>query len=281
MTGNRKYLYPYGVVWLSPTSLSDFDRCPRLYYLRNMYKNLKTNRKIQIVNPYLTLGGCVHQTIDSISHLPKNERFANPLTEKFEQLWAKTSGKVGGFTSGKQEQIFKERGLSMIKRLMNNPGPLANLANKIHEVIPNMWLSEKDMLVLCGVVDWIEVLPDNTLHIIDFKTGKNEEDIESLQLGIYLLLVKSKLKREVSKVSYWYLDREDTPKEAVLLETDVVLKTLIDEGKKVKKYRLEGEYSCPKGGCTYCLEYEMVLQGKAEHVDVDIKMKRDLYFLSR
>lgn len=277
MIGNRKY--PYGAVWLSPTSLSDFDKCPRLYYLRNVYKDPKTFRKIQVVNPFLTLGGCVHAVIESISHLPKDERFASSLTEKFEELWKKTSGKVGGFKSEKQEQMFKERGLNMIRRLENNPGPLANLANKIQTDIPNMWLSEKEMLVLCGVIDWIEVLPDDTLHIIDFKTGKNEEEADFLQLGVYLLLVRDKLKRKVAKMSYWYLDKKDAPKEVPIPEVDTILASLISKGVKVRDYRLGGDYTCSQGGCSYCLEYESVLQGKAENVGVDIKMRRDLYFL--
>lgn len=277
MIGSRKY--PYGAVWLSPTSLSDFDRCPRLYYLRNVYKDPKTFRKIQVVNPFLTLGGCVHATIESISHLPKSERFINPLTDKFEQLWRKTLGKVGGFESEKQEQMFKERGLNMIRRLENNPGPLANLANKIQSDIPNMWLSQKEILVLCGVIDWIEVLPDDTLHIIDFKTGKNEQDADSLQLGVYLLLVGNKLKRQVSKMSYWYLDKEEAPKEVSMPEIDEVLRSLIDKGVKIRDYRLRGDHTCPHGGCSYCSEYESVLQGKAENVGVDMKMRRDLYFL--
>jgi RecB family exonuclease len=39
----------------------------------------------------------------------------------------------------------------------------------------NFYLSEEDNIILNGLVDWIEYLDDDTLHLIDFKTGKHEE----------------------------------------------------------------------------------------------------------
>ena len=132
----------------------------------------------------------------------------------------------------------------------------------------------------CGVIDWIEILSDDTLHIIDFKTGKHDEDANSLQLGIYLLLVQNILSRQVSKMSYWYLDRESIPRESNIPQVDVMTKILIEKGKEIKKYRLEGIYICQKGGCRYCGQYELVLKQKAEFVGIDFKMKRDLFYLN-
>lgn len=278
MTFTRKY--PYEAVWLSATSISDFDKCSRLYYLRNVYKDPKTYRKIQVVNPYMTLGIAVHAVINNISNVAAKERQFEPLIDKFEEIWIINSGKRGGFSSPDQEQEFKERGISMIKRIISFPGPLKNLTNKIHSEVPNMWLSEKDLLVLCGVIDWIEILPDDTLHIIDFKTGKNDEDGNSLQLGIYLLIAKNILRRQVSKMSYWYLDREDIPRESKLPQLEEVPKILIRKGIKMKEYRLEGNFICQKRGCRYCNDYEAILEKKAEFVGIDYKMKRDLYYLS-
>lgn len=278
MTFTRKY--PYEAVWLSASSISDFDKCSRLYFLRNVYKDPKTYRKIQVVNPYMTLGIAVHAVINSISNIAAKERRFDSLIDQFEEIWDINTGKRGGFSSTDQELDFKERGLSMLKRIISFPGPLINLTNKIHDEVPNMWLSEKDLLVLCGVIDWIEILPDNTLHIIDFKTGKHDEDINSLQLGIYSLLAKSKLSRHVSKVSYWYLDKEDFPRESKKPNLDEVTKILIKKGIKIKEYRSEGNYTCQKGGCRYCEEYESILEEKAEFVGIDYKMKRDLYYLN-
>ena len=271
--------YPYGAVWLSHSSLSDFNKCQRLYYLRNVYKDPKTYRKIQVVNPYLSLGAAVHDTIASISLLPKVERFKKSLSDSFEERWRVVSGKIGGFASKEQEEKFKERGLAMIRRVEENPGPLSRLALKIREKIPSIWLSESDNLVLCGVIDWIELLPNNTLHIIDFKTGKSGGDEGSLQLPIYFLIVKNKMKRPVSKLSFWYLDIEDSPREAPFPEIKGVIDQLIEKGKKIKELRSQRVVLCAKGGCRYCSEYEAVFQGKAEHVGLDRKMNKDLYLI--
>ncbi|QQS44706.1 PD-(D/E)XK nuclease family protein [Candidatus Roizmanbacteria bacterium] len=87
---------------------------------------------------------------------------------------------------------------------------MARKAVKIKEDLPHYWLSEEDNIILCGKIDWLEYLPEtDSVHIIDFKTSKYDEDGDSLQLPIYYLLVTNTQKREVSKASYWYLERND------------------------------------------------------------------------
>lgn len=282
------YKYPYGSVWLSHSSISDFDKCPRLYYLHDVYKELPARKKIQVVNPYLTLGMAVHDTLESIRYLPKDIRFSEPLSKIFEKVWKENTGKKGGFNSIEREDHFKQRGLLMIKNVQDKPGPIANLSTIIkgkNEVVANMSLSEKDMLVLCGNVDWVEVLPDGSLHIIDFKTGRHDENESSLQLQIYLLLAKNGNKRPVSKISYWYLDKEPSPRQIKLPDMNGVFDLLIEKGLKIKEARQvlgSGKtIECPKGGCKYCIEYEVVLKGKAERVGYDEKREKILYFLDK
>ncbi len=50
----------YTATWVSHSSMGDFIKCPRAYYLKNMYKNPKTGKKIGIVSPALSLGSAVH-----------------------------------------------------------------------------------------------------------------------------------------------------------------------------------------------------------------------------
>jgi ATP-dependent helicase/DNAse subunit B len=272
--------YPYGAVWLSPSSLSDFEKCPRLYFLRNVYKNPKTGRKIHVANPYMSLGVAVHRTIDSISSLPKDIRFTASLHGVFENIWKDISGEIGGFVNTEHESKFKEKGSAMITRIEKTPGPLKNYALKIKEKIPNMWLSETNLLVLCGVVDWIEVLFDGSLHIIDFKTGKNDEE-GRLQLPIYYLLVKSYFKNEISRLSFWYLQKEDLPREAELPDVEETIKDLIKRGNEIRGFRKQKEILCSEGGCSYCFEYEQVLRGKVKYVGVDTFMNRDVYLAGK
>ncbi len=180
-------------------------QCPRAYYLKNVYKDPKTKHKIQLISPPLALGAAVHNVIEALSVIPAEERFSESLIKKFDQEWKKFTGIRGGFFDEQTEMVYKERGEEMLRRVMNNPGPLGRLAVKIKEDLPWFWLSEEEEIILCGKIDWLEYLPEtDQVHIIDFKTGKNDEKEDSLQLPIYHLLVHYCQHREVVKASYWY-----------------------------------------------------------------------------
>ena len=171
----------YKAVWVSHSSIGDFLKCPRAYYLHNVYKNPDTGRKITIVNPALSLGSAVHATLEALKALPVEERLHRDLLADFEKEWATSaSGKKGGFTSDAEEAGAKARGRAMIERVMKNPGPLSKKTVKLKEtennMPPNFYLSEKENIILCGLIDWLEyVEADDSIRIIDFKTGKNEE----------------------------------------------------------------------------------------------------------
>lgn len=267
----------FSATWVSHTSLSDFKKCPRCYYLKNVYKDPKTGHKIQVMSPPLALGQAVHSVIESLSILPVNKRFDIPLLEKYEQAWENVSGKKGGFRTSDSEYRYKERGAMMLRRVMTNPGPLARLAVKMAQELPFYWLSEQDNIILCGKVDWLEYLPEtDTVHIIDFKTSKSEEDPSSFQLAIYGLLVKNCQKREVEKVSYWYLEMNDylTPKDLPDLQASE--KEILKVAKQIKLARQLDKLSCKDGGCFACRPYEAVLAGQAEYVGVS-ELRQDIY----
>src|SRR3989344_7154345 len=175
----------FSAVWLSHSSISDWLACPRAYYLKNVYRDPKSRHKLTLMSPPLALGQIVHEVIEGLSTLAVARRFSEPLTLKFDRVWPK----VARFFDENEAQKYKERGRQMLKNLMDHPGPLKNLAVKIKMNLPYYWLSKEDNIILCGKLDWLEYLPDtDSVHIIDFKTSKNEEEEESLQLPIYYLL---------------------------------------------------------------------------------------------
>lgn len=272
---------PYSALWLSHSSISDFLKCPRSYYLKNVYKDPKTGRKIQLMSPALALGQAVHAVVESLSILPTKDRFKQSLLEKFRKEWQKVSGKKGGFISESQEQKFKKRGEIMLQRVIKNPGPLLNLAVKIKEDLPHYWLSEEDEFILCGKIDWMEYLPDtDSVHIIDFKTSKNREGSSSLQLPIYHLLVKNCQQRDVVKASYWYLELSDELEEQKLSDLDATKQKIIEIGKKMKVSRKLNVMKCPHGdkGCFACRGFEQILKGEAEFVGKGL-YNRNIYIL--
>lgn len=261
--------------------MSDYLRCPRSYYLKNIYRDPKTNRKVTVMQPPLALGQAVHEVIESLSKLPAEERWQQPLLERFEQVWARVTGKKGGFRDAVQEDEFKRKGLEMIRRITENPGPLQNKAVKIRQELPYYWLSEEDNIILCGKIDWLEYMPEtDSVHIIDFKTGKFDEDPDSLQLPIYYLLAIHCQSRPVSKVSYWYLERDTAPATMPIPNEEDAYKRIIEIAKKIQLARKLEHFKCPKNdGCMFCRPLELVVSGKAEYVGVN-EYGADTYILT-
>lgn len=271
----------FKATWVSHSSISDFLKCPRLYFLRNVYKDKKTGHKITIMTPPLALGQALHEVIEDLSLLPVEERFNKSLAKKFEKTWVKVSGKKGGFISKEQENRFKDRGFEMLKKIEDKPGPLLNKAVKIksEDGLPFYWLSEEENIILCGKIDWLEYLKkEDAVHIIDFKTGKNEEGGDSLQLPIYHLLAANTQKRKVKKVSYWYLDKDDAPREMELPELKESFEKVYEVARRIKLGRQINHLKCKSGGCIYCTPLERIVRGEGERVTVS-DYGQDIYIL--
>jgi ATP-dependent helicase/DNAse subunit B len=271
----------FAATWVSHSSISDFLKCPRAYFLKNVYKDPQTNHKIQIIGPALSLGSAVHEVVEELSTIPTETRFKRSLIERLDSVWSRFSGEKGGFSSAEQEHQYRERAEKMLRRVMDHPGPLTNRAVKIKEELPQYWISEPDNIILCGKIDWLEYLPDtDSVHIIDFKTSKSEENESSLQLPIYNLLVHNTQQRKVSKLSYWYLELSDNLVEKKLPDLEKSHELILGVAKKIKLARQLGVMKCPQGekGCRECQPLERVIKGEAKFVGED--QRRDLYVLS-
>jgi len=276
----------YNAVWVSHSSMGDFLRCPRAYYLHNVYKDPKTGRKISIVNGALSLGVAVHNTLEALKEIPLEERLSRDLLSDFEREWVKVAGKKGGFKDETEEGVAKERGETMIKRVIADPGPIGRKTVRLKEgqngMPPNFYLSEEDNIILCGLIDWLEYIPeDDSVRVIDFKTGKHDENEDSLQLPIYLLLLNELQKRKTSGAAYWYLDREDGYVEKKLPLVEDARNKVLEVAKRVKEAREKKLYTCPFGeeGCFNCRPYEAILNGEAESLGVG-GFGQDIYFLA-
>jgi ATP-dependent helicase/DNAse subunit B len=277
----------YSAVWVSHSSMGDFLRCPRAYYLHNIYKDPKTNHKINTVTGALSLGVAVHNTLEALKDLAVEKRFERDLLADLEVEWKKVSGKIGGFKTKGEESEAKARAIAMITRVIKDPGPIANKTVRLKEaqngMAPNFFLSEEENIILNGRIDWLEYLEeDNSIRVIDFKTGKNEESAESLQLPIYLLLLNELQKREVRGAAYWYLEKEGTEAwvEKELPTAEVAKEKVLAVARQVKAARESKEFKCHKGdaGCYACKPLEAILQGEAEYVGVG-GFGQDLYLV--
>jgi ATP-dependent helicase/DNAse subunit B len=269
----------FKATWISHSSIGDFLQCPRLYYLHNVYKDPKTNRKMAIVTPYMSLGIAVHEVLEGLVKFKAEDRGKQNLLETFEKEWQKVSGKKGGFTDYATEEEFYERGVEMINRAKANFGLFEDKTIRLKDDLPHFWLSEEEEIILCGKVDWIRYNEkDDSVQLVDFKTGRHKEKEASFQLPIYMLLMDRLQKRQTTAAFYWYLqtDNELTPNE--LPDIKQAEKDLFEVGKKIKLARAQKEFTCPHGGCRGCEPYEKILRGEAEFVGVGV-YKQDMYII--
>ena len=282
----------YKSVWLSHSSINDFLSCNRLYYLKNVFKDPITKRKINITSPYLTLGIAVHKVIEDLKNIKSNEReieIKENLLNNFKKEWNKYNLKKGGFKDKEDENKFFERGEEMIKKIVENPRELLNKIIPLSyfytgDMIPNYYISEEENLILCGSIDWIEYLEkDNNIRIIDFKTGRNDEDNDSRQLPIYYLLLSNlqKLNNKnkvynISEAAYWYLDHENKKENSLHNEFQIIKidegkiedikeaeKDIVKIGKEIKAFREGNDFKCNNEdisgeGCKHCRDFDRV-----------------------
>ncbi len=265
-------------LWISYTALSDFDKCKRAYYYKHLYRNPRTNFKIQVVNPYLTLGTAVHQVLEGLAVFSPLKRKEVSLIDRYDEVWEDCRGKKGGFVSDDQEKSFKKRGEEMLERAKNST-IIKNKALDMDNLFPKLSLFRGVDLV--GSIDWVEILSSGELHIVDFKTGKNEENNNSLQLPIYLLLAKENFDKKTKKASYFYLNKNKEPTPQKVDTLSFYLEKIKKKANEILNTVDRGDFSCSSGykNCFHCREFDMIFNGSAECVGFDERMKKELYYI--
>ncbi len=268
-------------LWISHSALSSFAKCPHLYYLEYEYRNPSTGNRIQITNPYLSLGLAVHQSIEGVLDFPLKERRKISLLDRFSQIFNSYRGLKGGFLFKKKEEEFYKRGLEMIERV-NESSLLDKEALKTTSSFPTLELfSQKELGVralLVGSIDWIELLPNKTAHIIDFKTGNSKENKGSLQLPIYAMLGEKNIKEKIGKLSYWYLQHDNSPVEQKIQEIKQYLHVIKEKTKDIKKAIDNQSFHCDfHKKCFGCKDYEKIFKGEAILVEKTKGEKKDTF----
>jgi ATP-dependent helicase/DNAse subunit B len=270
----------FSAVWLSHSSIGDYLKCPRLYYLRNIYKDPKTGHKMTIMTPPLALGQAVHEVVESLSQIETDKRLQEPLLENFEKVWLKVTGDKGGFRDEDQELHYKERGKKMLQRIIDHPGCILEKAIKIRQDLPHYWFSEEDNIILCGKIDWLRYCEDeDCVEVVDFKTGKIDENSDSLQLPIYLLLATNCQTKKVGKASYWYLDRDDERKNVQLPSISEAYDRVLEIARKIALARKLNHLVCKNGGCQHCEPMERIYKGEGKLV-AESEYHQDIYILN-
>jgi len=111
---------------------------------------------------------------------------------------------------------------------------------------------------------------DNAIETIDYKTGKNIESIDTLQMPIYLLLTKAKLGCFPDVVSYYYLAHNKKVSQEV---TEDYIKESLDFLLEISnKIMEEKKYLCTP--TTYCSTHCEYFHNCAEAKDSNLLHRR-------
>ncbi len=276
-TLTKKYNMDYKkILWISYSAISSYERCPHSYYLGYIYRNPSTQNRIQIVNPYFSLGSAVHDTIEGLLDIDPKKRQKVSLTKRFSDIFNNYRGHKGGFISKKKEEDFFNRGIEMVERVEKSKF-LSKPSTKPISNFLSIDLIGQDVK-LVGSIDWVELLPTGEAHIIDFKTGKTKENSDSLQLPIYTVLAKDNVKEKVKKVSYWYLESDDNPVEQEIKNVDDSLKLLRERATEIQEAIKNEDFPCNYNGkCFSCRDYEKVFSGDAELIETGNNRNKDTF----
>ncbi len=215
----------------SPFRLGMFEQCPRQYKFHYIDDLAKIYAKPR---PYFTMGDHIHAALkDFLSIVPVEERTVPRLEDLLREKWRRNRK---GFKSLDDEKRWGERALVQVRWFAQNQDlsvtPL--MVEDYHEAE----LSPK--ITLIGKIDRVDREDGDSLHVIDYKTGKMPEEMDRTQLYIYALILSQEQQLPVTKLSYLYLDAGEfqtlQPTAADLEQAADYVVSMVDRILAEKKY---------------------------------------------
>jgi RecB family exonuclease len=171
------------------------------------------------------------------------------LQTYFEKVW-----KSAGFEDDYQEQAYKKAGLEQLREFVARHADTTTFPIAAEE----KFSFDMGDITLEGRIDQINPLPDKSVELIDYKTGRppSQKDADkSLQLSVYALAARDQLKLKPSKLTFYSLtsnERISTVRTAKSLEA--VVTEIRDVAEKIRRNEFD-----PKPGfaCKFC-DYELI-----------------------
>ncbi len=213
----------YGKIY-SPSRLDMFEKCPKsyhFYYLDPIYSKMKSDLKKMPENifSFYTLGRAVHNTITLFFHAPEDDRTWENLKNTLKGTWTSEFqwnkrpplGEWGGFKTLEEEKSIYNQALLMLKNFFSMQPknlkieylPTPDLRHSIQDY-QNLIKPLNENFDISGKFDLIAQNEDETLQVIDFKTGKREDN-NNFQLKFYKVLAEENFQKPVAKASFYFL----------------------------------------------------------------------------
>jgi len=202
---------------MSYSQFEAFDKCPLQYKFEHIYRIPKAgnanksfgqsihNTLHEAMTRYLARAASSQQTLFGETGAPSPLSFGEAvspgeLQEIFAEKW------IDDWYDSKEQ--MKERLARGRESLMLYHSRLAGTAPKVH-MLEQPFLLKLEGVTVKGRIDRIDMLPDGTVEIVDYKTGKAKDDPDRSQLFIYQLAALRVLGLKPSKLTFVYLESGD------------------------------------------------------------------------
>ena len=150
--------------WTSPSRLATFRECARKYRFQHVEK-LPTRP-----SPHMDLGSNVHAALRDWFRLPRSQRTWERMLELYRAAWR---ANMPAFRTRSRDELraFGERGKAMLQRFVEETPA------ETEPIAIEKWVGlDFGDLEVKGKVDRVDLLPDGTLRVVDYKTGKFPRD---------------------------------------------------------------------------------------------------------
>lgn len=188
---------------LSPSRASDFKVCPQLFKFRAI-DHLPEPSTI-----HQARGTTAHLALERLYDLPAPQRTPEALLELFRGAWTELRSSENFtelFDSLEEEREWGVESLTLLHNYfaLEDPTAVSPLERELD------MLEDLGGITIRGILDRIDELPDGSLVITDYKTGKAPPERYALPaffaLKIYALLIRNQTGRTPVEVRLLYLN---------------------------------------------------------------------------
>ena len=243
---------------LSPSKIEEFMICPKKYCFKNVMQipQQESDNVFEVINPR-EFGNLVHKAME---FLRQNGSDEDAFMENAEQIFARFLTERPPMNKADADKIHSDY-LNTVKNGFNRAADI-----QITESEQKIEMQYDCGISVQGKPDALSVMPDGSLRVIDYKTGRKtkhqENDIVScIQVMMYADMLQ-RLGKKVSTGEYWYLRLniiihcEFAPQRAAFIETKLA---------EIAESILTNTYdaNATKDNCQYCPYKGICAEGSA------------------
>lgn len=263
--GNKK-------LFLSNSSIQVFLQCKRKYKFTYIDK---INQGTKTANKHLSFGQSIHAALASFNMITDP---AYRTEQNLHNLLRKNWFRVG-YQSVEEERGYGLKALEMLTTYYNNPLDQGKKNLIIEEMVKR---DMNDRFILCGKLDKVYLRDDDSIEVVDYKTGnllEHEDEFKvDIQLSIYVLLAEKKLGRYPKTVSYYYLSsNRKITREITEENIEEIIGFIWGVYEEIAR---ETQYPCtPTSYCTSSCDYFELCDSLVDKNEIVINSLKDMEFI--